>query len=55
MTVHRASEEEKVNIMKAMIAGFVAVFVIAIGANVILERSGFGSAEKFSGQAVRLN
>ncbi len=40
--------------MKAMLAGFAAIAVIAVGADLVLDRAGFAADEKFSGQAVRL-
>jgi hypothetical protein len=40
--------------MKAMFAAFAAIVVIAIGANQILDRSGFSSAEQATGSSVRL-
>ncbi|MEL0438080.1 hypothetical protein [Phycobacter sp. K97] len=41
--------------MKAMLAGFVAIAVIAVGADLALDRAGFAADEKFAGQAVRLD
>jgi hypothetical protein len=41
--------------MKAMLAGFVAMFVITVLAWYILGQVGFGSAELYSGPAVRLD
>lgn len=39
--------------MKAMLMGFVAIIVIAIGANTILGTLGYSSADRYSGAAVR--
>lgn len=41
--------------MKAMLAGFVAMFVISLLAWGILGQVGFGAAELYSGPAVRLD
>lgn len=41
--------------MKAMWAGFLAAIVIAVGANYILGEIGFSSADRQTGDAVRLN
>lgn len=41
--------------MKAMLAAFAAIALIAIGANVILDQVGFSSAERGTGSAVRLD
>ncbi|MEJ6403849.1 hypothetical protein [Yoonia sp. 2307UL14-13] len=41
--------------MKAMLAAFAAIALIAVGANVILDNVGFSSAEQGSGSAVRLD
>lgn len=41
--------------MKAMIAAFAAIVIIAIGANLVLQNAGFSSAERASGPAVRLD
>lgn len=38
-----------------MIAGFVAIAVIAVGADLALDQIGFAADEKFAGQAVRLD
>lgn len=40
--------------MKAMLTGFAAVAVIALGANLLLNQAGFASHEKLSGASVRL-
>ncbi|WP_297580470.1 hypothetical protein [Roseibium sp.] len=40
--------------MKAMLLAFVAIVVIAIGANQTLEHMGFSSAEQTSSSSVRL-
>ncbi|MES0812183.1 hypothetical protein ABLO27_22030 [Roseibium sp. SCPC15] len=40
--------------MKAMLLAFVAIAVIAIGANQVLEHLGFSSAEQTSSSSVRL-
>ena len=41
--------------MKTMIVAFVAVFVIAIGADFALDNIGFSTEEQTSGDAVRIN
>ncbi len=41
--------------MKTMIIAFVAVFVIAVGADYALEFSGFSTEDRTSGDAVRLD
>ena len=41
--------------MKAMLTGFAAIVVIAIGANVVLQNAGFSAEERNSGTAVRLD
>ncbi|KIN70157.1 hypothetical protein Z946_11 [Sulfitobacter noctilucicola] len=41
--------------MKAMIIAFVAVAVIAVGANLILGQVGFSSQDRTAGSAVRLD
>ena len=41
--------------MKAMLAGFAAIAVIAVGANLILENAGFDARDVQSGPAVRLD
>ncbi|MEL6619911.1 MAG: hypothetical protein AAFP16_13610 [Pseudomonadota bacterium] len=41
--------------MKAMLIAFAAIAVIAVGANVILEQSGFSTQERAAGNAVRLD
>ena len=41
--------------MKAMLAAFAVIALIAIGANVILDQVGFSSAERGTGSAVRLD
>ncbi|WP_256370149.1 hypothetical protein [Labrenzia sp. PHM005] len=40
--------------MKAMLTAFAAIVVIAIGANQVLDRAGFSSADQTTGNAVRL-
>ncbi len=40
--------------MKAMLAGFAAIVVIAVAADFTLEQMGFASADRQSGAAVRL-
>ncbi len=39
--------------MKAMLLGFVAIIVIAIGASTFLGTLGYSSSERYSGAAVR--
>lgn len=41
--------------MKAIVAGFAAIFVLAVAANYALDKAGFSSSEKLSGNAVRLD
>ncbi len=41
--------------MKAMLAGFAAIIVISVGAWFALDEIGFSSAERSSGQNVRLD
>lgn len=41
--------------MKAMLAGFALIAVIAVGADLALESVGFSSQDRNSGAAVRLN
>ena len=41
--------------MKAMLMAFVAIAVIAVAADLGLERAGFSAAEVTSGPAVRLD
>ncbi len=41
--------------MKALVAGFAAVIVLAVVANYALKEAGFSSEEKFSGNSVRLD
>jgi hypothetical protein len=41
--------------MKAMMAGFAAIVLIAVVASVVLKQTGFSAHEKFSGSAVRLD
>lgn len=41
--------------MKAMLAGFIAIVLIAIGANQLLTQAGFSAQETQSGPAVRLD
>lgn len=41
--------------MKAMLAGFAAIALIAIVANFALDRAGFSAADQATGAAVRLN
>ncbi|MGJ8557904.1 MAG: hypothetical protein ACSHW6_12750 [Sulfitobacter geojensis] len=40
--------------MKAMLLAFLAVAVIAVGANTVLEQAGFSSQNRTAGPAVRL-
>lgn len=40
--------------MKAMFAGFAAIAIIAVGASFALQEIGFSSADRGSGNAVRL-
>ena len=40
--------------MQAMLAGFAAIIVIAIGADMVLDEVGFAASERFTGEAVRL-
>ena len=41
--------------MKAMLAGFAAIIVVAVGADFALDEIGFSSEERNSGAAVRLD
>jgi hypothetical protein len=41
--------------MKAMLAGFAMIAVVAVGANLILREAGFSAQERHSGDAVRLD
>lgn len=41
--------------MKAMLTGFVAIAVIAVGANLILQNAGYSAEEQSAGTAVRLD
>ena len=41
--------------MKAMLAAFAAIVIIAIAADFGLERAGFSSADRTTGAAVRLD
>jgi len=41
--------------MKAMLAAFVAIAVIAVGSNLILKNSGFSAQEQTSSPSVRLD
>jgi hypothetical protein len=41
--------------MKAMLTGFIAIAVIAVGANLILDNAGFAARDVQSGAAVRLD
>jgi hypothetical protein len=41
--------------MKAMLVAFVAIIVIAVGSNLILNQVGFSSQDRASGSAVRLD
>ena len=41
--------------MKAMLTGFAAIVVIALGANLLLQQVGFASDERLSGSSVRLD
>ena len=40
--------------MKTMLIAFVAIAVIAIGANMVLKQAGFSSQDRSAGAAVRL-
>lgn len=40
--------------MKAMLTGFAAAILIAIGADLVLDEIGFSSVEQFSGPATRV-
>jgi uncharacterized membrane protein len=41
--------------MKAMLAAFAAIIIIAIGSNAILTNAGFSSQERTAGNSVRLD
>ncbi|MDO6482637.1 hypothetical protein Q4525_04940 [Shimia thalassica] len=41
--------------MQAMLAGFAAIIIIAIGANLVLDQIGFSSQDRYSGADVRLD
>ena len=41
--------------MKAMLSAFVAIAVIAVGSNMILNDAGFSAQEQATGAAVRLD
>lgn len=41
--------------MKIMFAAFLAIAVVAVGANLVLKQAGFSSQERTSGAAVRLD
>ena len=41
--------------MKAMLAAFVAIAVIAVGSNYILSQSGYSAQDRATGAAVRLD
>ena len=41
--------------MKAMLAAFLAIAVIAVGANMYLKGAGFSAEERTAGSAVRLD
>ena len=41
--------------MKAMLTGFAAIAVIAVGASLILDNAGFAARDVQSGAAVRLD
>lgn len=41
--------------MKAMLTAFVAIAIIAVGANLVLDNIGFSSQERTAGSAVRLD
>tara|TARA_B110000208_G_scaffold3440_1_gene4653 strand:- start:29 stop:178 length:150 start_codon:yes stop_codon:yes gene_type:complete len=43
------------NKMKTMFTAFLAIAVVAVGANLILKQAGFSSQERTSGAAVRLD
>ncbi len=40
--------------MKAMLGGFVAIAIIAIGSNVVLNNMGFSAQDRATGDAVRI-
>lgn len=41
--------------MKAMLTAFVAIAVIAVGSNVILDNAGWSAQDRTSGSSVRLD
>ena len=41
--------------MKVILAAFVAIFVLALGSNLILREAGFSSQARTAGAAVRLD
>lgn len=41
--------------MKAMLAGFAAIIIIAIGSNLVLDNIGYSSQDRYSGASVRLD
>jgi len=41
--------------LKAMLTAFVAIVVIAVGANLVLDNIGFSSQERTVGSSVRLD
>ncbi len=41
--------------MKAMLTAFVAIAVIAVGANMILSQAGFSAQDRVSSDSVRLD
>lgn len=41
--------------MKAMLLAFLAIAVIAVGSNTVLEQAGFSSQDRTVGPAVRLS
>jgi hypothetical protein len=41
--------------MKAMLAGFAMIAVVAVGSNLVLNEAGFSSQDQQSGDAVRLD
>ncbi|WP_298291847.1 hypothetical protein [uncultured Litoreibacter sp.] len=41
--------------MKAMLAAFLAIAIIAVGSNMVLNEAGFSSQQRATGSAVRLD
>lgn len=41
--------------MKVMVLAFVAIVVVAVGANLVLNQAGFSSQDRTAGSAVRLD